>query len=211
MLYQQPSGATPYLQQSNNNFNSPSADFQNLNQTIKNLDGEYDALPNQADWIIYAGNISGEWQLCANCAPGPSGKKLFRQYNFNRIALGLAQVTVPIDNTESAGSGPTEIHLTPNGGPPNFLFRYIWPSAMDGLTVIAQQGQQAGNPQYTLIAADNGQFVFAGPTWDFIQQVIAGVENPANPDFGSPVQHGCWFTANGAPGDSQAITIILDP
>lgn len=47
-------------------------------------------------WEDYASDIAGQWSLCANCAPEIAGKKLFRQYNFNRTLLGLAVVTAPV-------------------------------------------------------------------------------------------------------------------
>lgn len=81
------------------NAGNSSVGFQELNNQITSLDAQYDALANKAPWLTYAANIAGEWSLCANCAPSLAGKKLFRQYNFNRILQLNLVINAPVDDT----------------------------------------------------------------------------------------------------------------
>jgi hypothetical protein len=74
-------------------------------------------MSSQAAWNAYALSIGGGWALCANCAPGVQGKKLFRQYNFNRTLMGLAIVDSPIDPTEEAGFSVTTVRWTDTDSP----------------------------------------------------------------------------------------------
>lgn len=120
-------GGPTILQRSNNNRpnvgrsprhhgKGPAPGFGSLDQTISNLDATYDHLPNQAEWELYAANIVGEWSLCANCQTGTGGKKLFRQYNYNRLLTQRLVVTSPLDNTEFSDVAYLNATLTTGGG-----------------------------------------------------------------------------------------------
>lgn len=120
ILYQQKLEKTATLQLSNQNrskarntgFHTGSANrargrvgnaaFQNLDATIVFLDGQYDVLPDKAPWIEYAEGISGEWDLCASCPAEDSAKKLYRQYNYNRLLMGTGIINSPVVPDETA-------------------------------------------------------------------------------------------------------------
>jgi hypothetical protein len=179
------------------NRSSPTPAFQSLDQQIRWLDATYDTLTNQTDWEIYAINIAGDWDLCANCEPGLSGKKLFRQYNSNRTIMGLGLATTPVDNTEYAVSGNLEIVLL---GPPAVAVPTIVFGA-DGfapdVVIQPQCGLALSNPRITFGTITLGIAYVNGPQFDFGLAVVSALL--PGPSTGTTYAS-CIWTGDGAPG-----------
>ena len=167
----------------------PTPAFSQLDSLILALDASYDALANKAPWLTYAANIAGSWQLCANCEPGSSGKKLYRQYNFNRSLLGLSPVSAPISLSESS-----DIHFV------NLAIVLFPPWAQ--YIIVSIDGQ----PTASLITAQVGAvltnpgFVFPSFTADLnIPEGTSAFDQLfATRATGAP--YFCQCTSEGAPG-----------
>jgi hypothetical protein len=203
---------SPQVQAANNNRGRPTgqgsqargpsgAGFLNLDNQITALDASYDALADQTPWVTYAANIAGEWQLCANCSPESSGKKLYRQYNFNRQLLGLATVISPIDDTEYAQ--PTEMDATFNNSasspPQDVISRWLPPT--NDPWVVAQVGQIGANPMYHMDEADNDVHRTAGPIFDFYLSICKALALLGPPGtVKTAVFNCCTMMPSGAPG-----------
>lgn len=217
LLYACPAGSTAFMQKANNNRSGPmqgalagttgsSANFKNLNQQIVNLDGEYETLSTQAAWIAYAATISGKWQLCANCASGVLAKKLFRQYNFNRMLLGLAPVTVPIDPTAFVDPNIFICELGPFVTRPNV-------ASMEGTTLvppnfymIANVGLSSRNPFCYLPPDGFGtEYPPGNPIYDFFLAVNTILGTTSGGGTIATNVPCCFFDANGAPGNQLVV------
>jgi hypothetical protein len=186
-------GKSARMQLANNNFNSSSPGFQQLDQIIRSLDALYDLLPIQEIWDAYSGNISPEWNLCANCQPDQSGKKLFRQYNFNRRLIGLPTVELPIDDTERCLTSDGSSHLFSSG----VLEVQINTDAMVNSYLVFQAGDIMSNP---VLYVDNVNFVFVDPALP-VYQYLAG-------QIPGTVLFACTFNEDGAPGKTVEIEIV---
>jgi hypothetical protein len=211
-------GSVTYKQANNNLKTRPgnkakmasgvSAAFQNLDAQIRSLDAQYDMLADPLAWTIYASNIVGDWDLCANCEPGPSGKKLYRQVNYNRALLGLAQLTLPIDDEEYAEGD--QIYLTYQNypGPGYPLAGIVTFYAVLPIVVFAQVGRANANPLLELTSANTGIDLFSGPAFDWVQQVCTDTVG-LTPAGGYAAQDikGCICTPDGAPGHQQTISV----
>lgn len=172
---------------------SPS--FTMLDNQITNLDALYDVLPDQTPWVTYAENIADQWQLCASCAPMSSGKKLFRQYNFNRQSIGLSVVDVPVDDEEFCEVD--EIHWVFGVDPSLGNIGFFTEAGIYVPTWIqAQVGKVLSNP-IALFPVDG-----AGGPWlpgDALYQLW----QQCTPMGVTP---GCIFTQTGAPGAKASLT-----
>ena len=207
ILYQQKINQSPTLQLSNQNRakmeNSGFAGnskFANLDRSITQLDAQFDALPNQADWNDYAANIDGEWALCANCTPMSSGKKLFRQYNWNRFLLGKPTITVPIDNTESAitqGSGMVIVWNSPG------MYESWWldvDSSIVGETIVALNTYAFDSPPLTITSGMIGHHDPADATLVAWAHTLKPFLRVLSPGVWSGAVNLCWTASSGAPG-----------
>lgn len=148
----------PVITTANNNRVNPTPQFSAMDQVILSLDALYDSLPNQAAWVAYALAMTGQWDLCANCQPDASAKKIFRQLNFWRQVVQLATVTVP--------------PAVPLGGDPPAIWVEYYAVLSTGYSLISllggpdysdfqligQIGLALGNPIY------DGPYG-AGPSW----------------------------------------------
>lgn len=162
--------------------------FESMDSLILTLDAQYDTLPNQADWISYAAAINGEWQLCANCQPESTGKKLFRQYNFNRFLIGLPLVTVPVDATEFAAVTVFTMNWLPFA-PGQPISLSADPATTQALYFVVPVNQQLANPAVP-VPIPGATTIGAGDVGYAALLTI--------PPF-TTVQV-CVFTTNGAPG-----------
>ena len=146
-------------------------------------------MSTQAEWDVYADNITDGWDLCANCTRDATGKKLFRQYNFYRTLLGLPIVLSPIDNTEfQSPSGMFLEWVPPNPGPEMIL---MTPGAWSHFGWgFYQCGQALGNPRVRVTQTDDTQQLL--PSAPGYQLLLATL--PAGGLLA------CTCTDNGAPG-----------
>lgn len=184
------------------------AKFQNIDSNITNLDSLFDQSTSQDAWNDYADTIEGEWQLCANCQPESIGKKLYRQYNFNRRLLGLSVADVPIDGTECAEQGSLYVvwHGYGDGTPTSVTWEvsgvpstcYLNPSA----------GMSGKIPLFFNNAYAGGTYYAESPVFTWINSVVAAVYG-VPPPSSEPIigLQCCTFTANGAPGITVTIPI----
>jgi hypothetical protein len=173
----------------NNNFNSKSPGFQTIDALIRSLDAQYDLLADKTPWVTYAATINGEWQLCANCQPESSGKKLFRQYNFNRQSIGLSVATVPVDGTEFCHSGGTGWRLY-STLPLGQFFSTTDYVQVPGAWCMMQVGSTWTNPVLFLTPTPiSNVYAHGTPVFDFLITQTIGTTIDA-----------CVFTPNGAPG-----------
>jgi hypothetical protein len=181
-----------------------------LDQLIVSLDALYGLLPNQADWITYAANIAGNWQLCANCQPDASGKKLFRQYNYNRAILGLPIVTVPIDATAFAEvTFITAEYVVPPISPLPAV-DLNWSGSGDFIVLLAQQGAVMANPRLTLDPAFNGVGTIAAPPFAWVESCVKFLIGLPPPPGSYPIfQQCCIFNLDGAPGRKLFLEIDI--
>jgi hypothetical protein len=187
-----------------------SAGFQTMDALIRSLDAQYDALPNEADWELYAANIENEWSLCANCRGDGSGKKLFRQFNFYRSLLGLGTITVPLDNEAIGPSGNCDASgiYTPLGG-------WVFPSGQFVVygapaTMIAQVGLTLRNPLVTGITDEIGPFIPGTQEYSFWLAVVEAYW-PTLPAEGmySMTSTVCICDSLGTPGVSGPLGIDI--
>jgi hypothetical protein len=167
---------------------NPSTGYQLLDQQILALDAEYDQLLPTTVWDTYAANILGKWILCANCDVELSGKKLYRQYNSNRLALGLPRVTAPIDNTEYADFLQWYCYKHPGTGAFDEFFVSV--NNMSNLyAFFLKQGDALNNPlMYWADIPRNGTHTYPSDEWTFCDLLPEGV-----------ITITCAFTADGAP------------
>jgi hypothetical protein len=185
---------------------APTPAFTALDNQILHLDAVYDSLPNQADWETYAANINGDWSLCANCELVLGGKKLFRQYNMNRQAIGLAVVTVPVLNTEYSETRVDGFDwFGPGIGNSWFCVGGIIP-VPDIEWLQFQMGRVQANELVAVTPANSVGSITAGPLFQALQAVAlflsTGGAIPANTFLTIPA---CQFTDTGAPGVKQGI------
>jgi len=144
-------GGQPVMWTPTSNRLVPTPAFALLDQLILSLDAQFDALPDQAPWFTYAAAIADHWQLCANCNPASTGKKLFRQYNFNRHIIGLPPVAAPASYSETSDIAYIEMSLViiPPAGSYIIISTDPQPTAC---LVTAQVGAVLSNPSILIPA-----------------------------------------------------------
>jgi hypothetical protein len=121
------------------------AGFASLDQQINALDARYGLLSNQADWVDYAMDISGDWNLCADCEEEGDGQRLYRQYNMNRLLSGQSVTdTVIGGNVPGSGSNQT-MQLTRLGGTGLYV-TYSPGGGGAGSYICVQLGRLLANP-----------------------------------------------------------------
>ena len=179
--------------------------FANIDALILHLDALFDALPNQADWTTYAANITGEWSLCANCDPGASGKKLFRQYNFNRFQLGLPITTTPVSNVEFADAGLNSV-FGDSEPPPPFSAGGTGGIQTQPIWYTFQTNAQLANPTI-LIPPALGFWNWAStdPAYTFFLNLVTAQFGATPGSVSSGPITACTMTTTGAPGLRYAI------
>lgn len=206
--------STPAMQLANNNrsqkkgsmgkaTSASSAAFLNLDTMIKNLDAEFELLNagGKSAWETYADNIDGEWQLCANCFSGDTAKKLYRQYNFNRMMSGLAPAATPVDNTEAAQCDLIAMEYAVAGSTVAGFALGNQNGGTVGDWWIANVGLALQNPVYQTTGVEDNTVVTSGPWFDFIQDIWVAIGVPIDPFIGTYVYFQmCQWTADGAPG-----------
>ncbi len=163
-------------------------------------------MATQSDWDTYNTNIAGSWQLCANCGPALSGKKLFRQYNYFRQQMGLPPVLTPISNSEYAFVSAMNAQMTLHQSTQVWTYRLAWnpPTFTGGCSM---KGGAAGlNPAAPLTVANNGNSSPSAGMVAFLQGLVKYLL-PATLSFGNHpfTTSVCPFTDNGAPGNAVTL------
>ena len=185
----------------NNNKNSSSAAFQNMNNQVVQLDAQYDALPDKTPWLDYNEFLNGNWSPCYNCTEAASAKKLYRQYNYNRSLIGLTAVSAPIDPSEEAPEPlglVTFINTPPS--PPTSATIVAGPSPAT-IYVVAQENLGLLNPIKLITGAEIGSGVISpGATLDFLEAWYAFLGGVYTGGFDDVTGVQCFFTPNGTPG-----------
>jgi hypothetical protein len=208
LLYACAPSGTKKIQRSNNNKNSRSQAFQATDQTVVNLDREYDGLPDQGSWIDYAASIEGQWQPCVNCELETSPKKLFRQLNLYRQLIRMNVVeTVPVGAT-STNMLPQLIILgdyAPPVGP--WIQLFASPADMNSYWTC-NVGRGLQNPTCFVPSDQIGVEQLAGPIYDFGRLVISlmGIR-PTPPSVPGGKVRTCTFLGDGSPGQSTIIDL----
>lgn len=157
-------------------------------------------MSTKQEWIDYNANIAGQWDLCANCEPGKGGKKLFRQYNFNRTLSGLAVVTSPIDNHEVKTSAITAFNFAAASSPQFAEFGGST-ATMTPTWVCAQVGAVMSNPLKRFTAFPNGTHFLAGsPEFEWLLGVWQRYGIPTASGSNLTQIPMCVWSDNGAPG-----------
>lgn len=177
-----------------------SAGFTNMDNLISHLDAQYETLSNKAEWVTYAANIDGHWNTCANCALEATGKKLFRQYNYNRNLIGLAPVTVPLDDTEYTDSFLHNVVWAPDGMPAFVqLFGGGGGLAYGDILCVANLGLSLANPIGSFTIADIvSTIVISGPFFEWVVKIMTLF--PTELDGPGESFDICFFKSSGAPG-----------
>lgn len=135
----------------------PTPIFSPMDNLVTSLDAQFDLLPNQTAWNLYALSIAGQWDLCANCQPDTGGKKLFRQINYNRTLLGQPLITVPPGTAPAPACAGLVVNMAWNNINNWWFLTGGSLPADDGVQVTARVGQGLGNPSYVLNSANNNQ------------------------------------------------------
>lgn len=154
----------------------------------------------QAEWNTYAANVANQWNLCANCEVSQGGKKLFRQYNFNRSLVGLGRIDTPVDDTEVVDQGGIafQIYLTAFGAPAGLFINTTFPAPV---WIVAQAGKALGNPLIHFVPGDEFRFYLStDPTFIWFDNLKT-----------IPSLVGCAFSDTGAPGFRIGIGIVVIP
>lgn len=200
------------IQRSNNNKNSKSQPYQQIDQTIINIDNEYKFLFNQADWEAYAATIAGQWAACANCEIADTAQKLFRVVTLNRNMLGLPFSTfVPTEQFVFTGVLSDIIYEGGSTTPPYFIASGgdISPSPF-WLTAIANQG--LFNPMIQTSATELANPIYLDtPLGVYVQ----GLYNIAGLDINDFEQQAqiqlCVSGLDGQPGQGlQSATLVTN-
>jgi hypothetical protein len=182
--------------------------FISLDAQINNLDALFDQIEDPSPWDDMAATLEGLWQLCANCQPESSGKKIHRQYNYNRLNAGLPYSDTPPSTITAVDYTFNFFTFDWQAGPPNNFVYYDFTSDNGQLLLTAQLGRAQGNPQLVIDQASSG-FAF-GPgtpeyTWITDCYYTLGGTNPPPPQIISvPV---CIAALDGTPGLSTVIDI----
>lgn len=170
--------------------------FQVLDALILNLDATYDQLTNIPTWEAFAlAGVLG-WSLCANCEPDKTGKKLFRQINFNRTQLGLAWIFDP------ALLGPfcdvTAVNIIADEAGTGAPHDAQWVGAGSGgaFYVQASAGAILGNP---ILAWDTSQVNTVVPGNSLLYQWTAALVKVLDDAIDLRL---CFWNPDGMPGIS---------
>lgn len=202
-----PSG-TFVMQQANNNrgfsgYNVPrmkpanNGSFQTMDLLITSLDARFEQLGNQAEWNAFAAANTDQWSLCANCEPDKSGKKLFRQVNFNRSQVGL-----PVE-TNTAVLGPfcqvTADNIVADQGGTGAPLQAIWDGSGSGgaYYVQASNGSKLMNPILLWNTAFINVLIPGNSTlWQWVKANVKVLDGAIDLQL-------CFWTATGMPGISD--------
>lgn len=179
---------------------APNPSFSQLDNEITSLDASYDLLTDKSPWVAYAAAIAGLWRLCANCQPDAAGKKLYRQYNWNRSLIGLPRVTAPVDGTAYGPAVPAIAEYNPLGLPIGTL-GFTQCSSPHAYYLVVQNGLGLLNPIVHLAASLDPQLFTLGSTnWN----ALLGLQ-PAT------LYLACGFDDNGAPGLGEQLFMTNQP
>lgn len=173
--------------------------FDALDSQITHLDASYDLLTNQPDWVTWAVEMEGYWDLCANCAPEASGKKIFRQLNFNRSVLGLPALTTPPAFAPPAGLGDLEVNWASHQ-PPGFNFVLVTCSVSGPGYGILQAGLVDNNPVLDFTGTVSGIFFEGTAEYDYWTTLVLLVAPTVGQDTTAKL---CWMGIDGVPGRSE--------
>lgn len=221
ILYQQPNAQTAKLQLANNNrsgqqvgalagLTGSSPIFKNLDPVITGLDGQFDALTNQADWDAYNANISGNWVLCANCVLPNTGKKLYRQYNFYRMILGLPQESTPLDYFDTADGDLTIVQWEHDDlGTTDRISVEASPST-GGFVGVYQLGAGLGNVLINWPLPCAGDYAPGSAIYETAQPMIKAVVPDPGPGGTTSIEvEVCCCSPTGGPGN-KATSILYN-
>lgn len=195
-------GGTTRSNKLNQGTGNTSTQFQSLNNSITQLDAAYELLTpaQQGEWITYAANIAGEWGLCANCQPDSAAKKLYRQYNFNRQAIGAGTVNVPIDATEICDGQFGNCYWQQAGLSSFVSYQGTAPTALT-MWVMVTTGQAKGN---VVVPVSQAAFLTNSLPGTADYNSFVTIANalgwPTPPPSSVAFPQCCYFTTNGAPG-----------
>lgn len=162
-------------------------------------------MSSQLEWNDYALAIAGQWQLCANCAPDVAGKKLFRQYNFNRLLVGKPILLSPIDATEYASTEFISIRYTDYQGLFPSSVSLDWSPPVSTEIITAVLGRSMQNPFVDLTGLTIVAAIFSGPAFDWAVKVCTSICQPDGPAVAFKC---CAQTQNGAPGNSSVASAL---
>jgi hypothetical protein len=184
----------------------PSPGFQGLDQEILSLDGNFDLLEDKSGWETLAGNIAGEWQLCANCMPDSAAKKLFRQYNFNRARVGKPTLINPVDDTAFALSAEMDIVIFLTQSTGAYMAQIGWTDvdgsdAEESTIFIIQWGMTLSNPARLVLLSEASAPQTTGPLLDWL--LMLGAHYGPMPALGgndTNFFNACVANSDGAPG-----------
>jgi hypothetical protein len=205
--YQPQASGIVIAQRSNNNRNSQSHGFRQLDQWIMHYDASYEQNTQQSDWESFAETIDGLWQLCANCMPDGGAKKLFRQVNFNRQIMGLPAV----DNTFTLGFPPDVVFFiaqknTKSDGTELGINIELL-STLD-IQAFLQMGEQMSNPNTDVRGADNATYFMPGTArYDFWNPIIEQFCGSATPGGNAYPLTCCVSDLTGVPGMNFPVTL----
>lgn len=176
-----------------------SAGFAQLDALITSLDATYDLLPNQDDWIAQAAAWDGLWSLCANCVLDLTGKKLFRQVNFNRALLNLPLLTSPTGLVGPPDAEADAALVATIGGTITSA-KFEGDGGSGVLYFVATIGRALGNPT---LAFDTSLWdvVIPGPS-DLASWILTVVPTPGT----SVVVPVCIYDSDGSPGQRVLVT-----
>lgn len=219
VLYSKKTLNSPSVRQANNNRGrktgkggqsrmGSSSKFTMLDNQITNLDATFDVLPNQETWNEYAGDVAGAWQLCANCAPESTGKKVFRQINFNRQLIGLSPLTTPPGSpqrwTALAMSAKMTVKLSTHVREATLGWA-SWPRPG---WVVSQCGNVQSNPFYQLNLAERGGVLKTGPGYQWCEDMVDQLGLDVSTVGGQTMAiSGCTFDDAGNPSNKILIQV----
>lgn len=174
--------------------------FISLDNQILALDARYDTLTNQATWDELAAATAGTWALCANCHPESSGKKLYRQINFNRALMGKARTDTPPAQPPSQVTNASFLGYTHEAGVGNDNAFYNITDNTQDIWCSINCGQQQANPLARLAGATvNTNFPPGTAIYNFITACIGFLGTLDNPSTGDIFPQACCWNDDGFP------------
>lgn len=156
-------------------------------------------MATQTQWDAAGSALAGLWDLCANCQPGSTGKKLYRQMTFNLAILGVTTPPIPPIPAQVPVLSTISAQVTLSHSAPMVELVLTWTPTNATCVILANGGNAMANP-----------FIFISPGQNGAVQINTAAVNFANGIKASkPSVKVCIFTPAGCPGKSLTMAISV--
>lgn len=157
-----PSGVNQF-QRHPNNLRSTVPAYVQMNNSIVELDAEYDTLSSatKLQWELAVGDFSAV-TVCACGGLGIDAKKLFRLVNYARQHIGLTPVTIPPGLITLPPVNLAQIERVPGLPAPSTQVRYFVDPTSPSIWLVCNLGEGNGNEWVYIDASTNTYVALPG-------------------------------------------------